>query len=44
MYQVKSQLQYDEQATRRDVIIDYKMETKIINGQQHSNLTREAIQ
>lgn len=29
---------------RRDVIIDYKMETKTINGQQYSDLNRESLQ
>ena len=29
---------------RRDVSIDYKMETKVINGQHYSNLNREELQ
>ena len=42
--QVKMQFQVDEQPFRRDLTIDYRMETKIINGQQHSDLNRASIQ
>ena len=42
--QVKVQFAHDEQPIRRDVIIDYKMETKTINGQQHSDLNRQPAQ
>ena len=42
--QVKMQFQYDEQPMRRDVSIDYKMETKMINGQHYSDLNRNHLQ
>ena len=38
------QFNYDEQPIRRDVTIDYKMETKTINGQHYTDLNRAALQ
>ena len=38
------QINYDEQVMRRDAAVDYKMETKMINGQAFSDLNRQNVQ